>query len=121
MIEITLLKCKHAGKEEARKLLPYIQNSDVFAPEAGYGTEDSVAEYEEYWESILSSRLSRTRFNKENEIIMSKRFGLTNDLERRKLKQEYGLVLYDYLFRNRVLLWHVERFSKQEAEKVIAQ
>jgi hypothetical protein len=48
-LDITLLKVRHEGKEEARKLFPYIDNCDVFCPEATLCSASWVETYEQEW------------------------------------------------------------------------
>ena len=57
MIDITLLKVKHSLVSEARKLIPFIQNCDVFGIENAGASEEEADRVERYMqEAYLLSR-----------------------------------------------------------------
>lgn len=109
MLEVTILKVTHAGREEARKLLPYIKQADVYAPEEAAVTEELAQQYESSWEQVLSSGWSRTRFIKATEEKLR--------LFPPNIK-DYILTERDYLYQRKVPIWSVERYQRQEAQRL---
>jgi hypothetical protein len=107
MLEITVLKTRHAGKDEARKLFPYIKTSDVFSPENACISEQEAKVLEDNWESNLG--LSRTQYRKKSGIAN----GATHRIS------EYYTLLYESIFRNKIPLWYAERFSDLEQKRSI--
>ena len=103
MLEVKILKNTHSGTEEARKLREYIQNCHVYSSEWASRTEEECSEFERGWEEILGAHLSRSKFNR---LI---REGWANE------NDDFRLVLFDYLFRNQVPLWHAERLPEMES------
>ncbi|MBI4451127.1 hypothetical protein HY642_04070 [Candidatus Woesearchaeota archaeon] len=106
MIEIKLLKVDHSGEEEARKLLPYIQSCDVFGPEVAFQAAETAAHTERLWERILQSGCSLTRLKKE--------FMPVQAYTSAGSAGEYLRKLREYTFRNKVRLWHPERFAEPQ-------
>ena len=109
MLDITILKVEHYGVREAKKLLPYIQNCEIFCPEFSCGTEKEAQEQETLWENTLTSGISRSQFKK--------CFSFQNEAPK---MMDYNMKLYDYCFRSKRLMWYLERFSSQEAEELTA-
>ncbi len=107
MIEVTILKVQHVGEDEARKLLPYVQNCDVYSPENPYATERISASWEAGFEQ--ASKLNRTQFSK---VIQA----LLNSM--RPDDFAYFVKQYDYLYRAKRPLWFLERCSPEERQKV---
>jgi len=112
MLEVTILKVQHSGTREARKLLPYIQNCDVFGPEDSIVTEKIALDKEKDWEKIIKSDESRFRF-----------IGRTSDkireIEWHPERAEYLLKVYDYLFREQKPLWFPEKCSEEERKNLL--
>jgi len=110
MIEIILLKERHATEEEAKKLRPYIEWCDIYGKEnAACSTEDAEA-IEEDWNNSLHN-LSRTAFRKWREKCHSSVYS----------HKEIGVFMLktdDYLFRAKKPIWFVERFEKKDSEKI---
>ena len=42
MLEVTILKVTHSGASEAKKVLDYIKNCDIYAPEVAVLTEQKA-------------------------------------------------------------------------------
>lgn len=62
MLATTVLKVRHEHEHEAKKLLPYIKECDVFAIENAFVTEGQAQEVEKVWEDLLGSGISLPRF-----------------------------------------------------------
>jgi hypothetical protein len=90
MLDLTLLKVKHAGEKEARKLLPYVGLCDAFSPESATLTERDAKLAEEEWRRFLKS-MSHKRFIRNTTEIQR----ATNP----PLIAEYAIRMGDYLFR----------------------
>ena len=107
MIELTLLKVTHSGEQEARKLIPYIQDCDVFGIEGAICTEREASENERVWQRLLGTDISRSRLQEMPYVSILD--------EKRRV---YTAKVIDYLFRNKRLLWSTERFTEEEAQMV---
>jgi hypothetical protein len=70
MLDLTLLKVKHAGEKEARKLLPYVGLCDAFSPESATLTERDAKLAEEEWRRFLKS-MSHKRFIRNTTEILN--------------------------------------------------
>src|SRR5574341_794999 len=108
MIEITILKVKHVGESEAKKLLQYMQGCDVWGLEEGFSSEETATRMEKEWMSILTSNESRSAF--------LQRIALNSHKKPAKEKV-YLLKKFDYLFREKKPLVILERFSAREAKE----
>tara|TARA_Y100000310_G_C20666113_1_gene807595 strand:+ start:1391 stop:2206 length:816 start_codon:yes stop_codon:yes gene_type:complete len=100
MLDVTLLSVEHAGEEEAKKVLPYIQDCDVVSVESPFETEKGAIKSEKEWNSLLN--LTRTKFNKQRREVYRKNG---------KDVIDYWVKVEDYLFRSRLPLWHIERWE----------
>lgn len=109
MLETTLLKVKHAGAEEARKLLPYILNTDVYSVERPACTEEKATNEEQAWENIINAGMSRSAFA---------RLSAHAHKHTPPEQQAYCTIQDDYLFRSKVPLWGVERFQPTKAQQM---
>ncbi|NQV91902.1 hypothetical protein HQ489_05505 [Candidatus Woesearchaeota archaeon] len=109
MLEVKLLKVTHAGKKEARKLIPYIQEADIYSPEHAGSTNEMALAMEHDWQRVLSSGGSRKHFQKVTE------FGLQHLPPN---QQDYAVSEKVYLFRNEVPIFYLERFTPAEAMKL---
>lgn len=113
MLELTILKVCHSGFAEARKLLVYIQACDVFGEENA-AEQETIAEFGELeWERVLSSVKSLTAFRALQDKAIY--------FEQNPGRQAYGKKVREYLFRNKVFLWHAERFSQEESQGLFAR
>lgn len=115
MLDVTFYKVKHGGateKEtlvEARKIIPYIKQSDVFSLEMTAHSKEEVYQIARSWAAVLKdSQANRTNVRRMMENNLGGSRG-TNDNG-----GLYLLTLTDYLFRSKVGLWLAERFSTRE-------
>jgi hypothetical protein len=109
MLDLTLLKVKHAGEKEARKLLPYVGLCDAFSPESATLTERDAKLAEEDWRRFLKS-MSHKRFIRNTTEIQR----ATNP----PLIAEYAIRMGDYLFRASKPIIILERWTNAEHGKV---
>ena len=112
MIDIKLLKVSHGTSREARKLLPYIQEADVWCPENAASTEDEAVMNEKTWQGFLSSGWNRSRFEKD----------LDRDLSSQNMEtqaRDYVKTEKSYLYRNKKTIWHLERFSSERSRELL--
>ena len=109
MLETTILKVTHAGEEEARKLLPYIQNCHVYAPEAATQTEEGAQTAENIWENILKKDISWSKVKEAHETTYNRE---DSELRAYRLKEN------NYLLRQKRKPWYLERFTQQESDLV---
>ncbi len=105
-LDITILKVSHSGADEAKKLVPYIQQCDVYAPEAAFGTEYGAKFAEREWITALSDD---KMYRKAMQNLVSR----AQSLECELLDQAYALKEQVILLRERKPKWHVERFSSR--------
>lgn len=115
-IQITLLKVRHYGESEAKKLAEHISTCDVYGPEAPFSTELDASGIEDCWETLLSSNLSRSALREHFEQPGAyKRYSPSNiDAEQMIV---YDRKMRDYLYRSKKPLWHLERFSQFDSIK----
>ncbi len=109
MIYVKLLKVVHTEREEARKLIPYIKEADIWCPEYAGLTDDMAKVMEADWEVMIRSTLSRSTFLRKTEEGLQ--FLPPN-------QRRYVLGQADYLFQNKVLIWYLERFTPEKAATV---
>ena len=107
MLNTTILKTHHYGIGEARKLLPYIQSSDVYSPENSSCTEIEASHLERVWETAISSGWTFAKFIKRNGL------NFPSSLEPTKA---YARLQFEYLFQSKSIIWFVERFSEKESK-----
>ena len=106
MLELKVLRVYHSGDKEAKKLLPYIKECDLFCSEEAFLTEEAAARVEA--ELQLKYKGSRTNFHNWASTL------LQNDNEQ---ERAYLLRKFDYLYVSKVPVWHLERFTDEEARK----
>ena len=102
MLQVKILKVKHAEAVEARKLLPYIQRTHVYSPEDAVLEEPVAYQLEDDWEKVLSSVWTEDKF-----AAATERHFAHSPPNQRKYCVEERL----YLFRYKVPLLYLERFS----------
>jgi len=105
MLEVTILKTEHAGVEEARKLLPYIQSSDAFGLELEATTKDGAKGFEGSWVRMLKSDVSRTKFLRRLDSISNCPIPSFKD---------YMDKAFGYMFRSRTPLYYAERWNNED-------
>ena len=113
MLEITLLKVEHQTVGEARRLLPYIKECDVFGPESALLSRQDAEYTDRNWEERITKDISRTAFLKD----------LTETLARTEPHPgilAYKQKLFDYLFTEKKLLWHPERHPDEQRTRILA-
>jgi len=107
MINVKLLKIRHFGEYQAKKLRPFIEEADIFGLEQELTSGDIAHQEEMFWIEILES-WSRSRFTRKlGEISL--------DILPIKEHRDYTNVTKDMLYRNKKLIWHSERFTEQES------
>ena len=104
MLEIKMLKVVHDGEDEARKLLPHIQECDVFSQESQALTEEEAVLLEQNWEALL--QMSRSRFRHELERTYG---GSDSSFAQYNIKRD------DYLFQNKKPIIFLERWSQEDS------
>ena len=108
MLEVEILKVKHKTQEEARKLLPWIKDTDVYSMESPM-TEDSAKFHEDDWHKILSQNWSRSMFER---------------VTRFKMKEpdpeifDYDFTSRSYAFRQRRPILFLERHTPDNLKKI---
>ena len=108
MLEVTILKVRHKGINEARKTLPYIKSCDVFGPEFAYRSEAVANIDEQLWEESIVSDMTRTAFKQKMAESLK--------MQGQMLESSYILQIVDYAFREKIIIYFPERFSEEEAE-----
>src|SRR3989344_7827695 len=109
MLDTTILKIEHSKEDNAKKLLPYIQKCNVYAPEAAFVTLEWAEKDEKDWEDFLGSGKSRTHLAK---ALRERYADFPQDDTAFTIKE------YDYLFQNQRLIWNLERFSQEEGRYI---
>ena len=109
MLEATIVKTKHEGELRAKKLYPFIQRSDVYAPESAASSEPQARQMELELE-VGFHQLSRARFNE----IIRRAYGQYPSDQR-----EYVVKQFDYLHGLKKPIWYVERFTPEEAAEIL--
>lgn len=94
----------HSGAEEARKLKPYIEQSDAFSLEAARLTESRAKKWEQSWKQLLDMNLSRDRVLPALERRNADIFPDKNILD-------YMNIVHDYLFTGKVSMYYTERWK----------
>ncbi len=107
-LEMTLLKVHHSGASEARKLIPYIQNCDVFGPENPCATENESREIENYWEAAL--KLTRSAHRRFLDRIYSDTGTISPETA------EYNRAQQEVLHRSQKPIYILERLSDEDSE-----
>ena len=108
MLEVTILKTRHHGKDESIKLRPYIDNCDLFSLEQACATEEQARILEMDWEKTLKkSKVYAKRF------VEIRYHGNSVD------GANYQTFLFDALHGANRSIYLAERFTNIcEAEKV---
>jgi len=109
MLEVDILKVTHATEKEAKKLLPYIKDCDVYSPEAAFLSEPEARIREYEWEGLIKSDMNRTRF------LKIKTFQEESDPR----ILAYSMKEWEYCFRSKKPFWYLERFSTQRAKELM--
>lgn len=114
MLEIKVLKVIHYGEKEARKLIPHIENTDIYAEENAGATEEMARAHEKNWQWVInSSGWSFDQFVRNREAAQKAQRRGQDD-------GQYALFQSSYLFAEKVPIYVVERFSQAEHEKIMA-
>ncbi len=108
MLEVTILKVRHAGAREVVQSHHYIDECDIFGTENFYYTKRKAEQDEWVWASLLQLPHRKRQRVLESEFPLSEH---PDDSE-----------LYNYLEQSYVLvqgkpLWFAERFSEEEAKE----
>lgn len=117
MLDVTIYKVSHGGineketMEHARKLIPYVKNSDVFSLEISVYSEEEAAAFSRFWNKVLENPGS----TREGVRKMMEKDPNTPHYSLHRL---YTFTLVDYFFRNNVGIWFAEQFpTALEARK----
>ena len=116
MLEVTILKVKHSGYEEAKKLEHYIEQCDVFSPEAAFYTEEIASIEEKCWLELL--KLSGSRVNK---LLSKSPKQLYDPVNNEAIPidfMHYRNKLYNLLHKYRKPIYCLERFSEGEIKNI---
>lgn len=110
MLELKILKVNHSGKDNAKKLIPYIENCDIFGMESGCATKEHAEEIESHWEYMLQTNKSVARLKIELEEVKYSDKSIHPD----EIEFEKQLDIELYKFRKPIIV--LERFSKLESK-----
>ena len=108
MLEVEILKVKHKTQEEARKLLPYIQKTDVHSMEAPM-TEESAQFHENDWYKTRSENWSRSMFERVTRYVMKE---LDPEIF------DFCLAERSYTYRQRLPILFLERHTPDNLKKI---
>lgn len=118
MLDITILKTAHGGDDcrqaelRARKLIPYVENCDVFSIESALVTEKTAKLIENVWAGLLKSKnISRQDFAEGTEYFVKQ--------EQNPTIRAYLKKAYEYVFRNRKPLYCAERWPDDTKANII--
>jgi len=103
-LDITILKVAHSGADEAKKLVPYIRQCDVYSPEAAFETKHGAEFAEREWVTALTDK---NMYGQAMQNLVS----LAQSAE--MPDGAYALEEQVLLLRERKPKWHVERFSSR--------
>lgn len=107
MLEIKILKVTHEGAAEAQKLVPFIQECDVFCPEKPACIEEIARKEEIFWQKIFE-------MNRFNFAMCAKE--VHGHLP--KLEQDYIITQDMTIFDSKKPILFLERFSKSESMQI---
>jgi hypothetical protein len=107
MLKVTLLKVRHDGEQDAKKLLDHIKRCDVYAPERLAGRVEQAVPTERMWMEDL--KLSRSAFLRKLESLK----------DGRKSDNEFETKQLDYMFRQAKPMVILEKFSGEESEYLL--
>lgn len=109
MLDITILKTDHAGRREAQRLSPYMRKADVYSPEsAGFSVEEA-----EQAEFMSREMIVGNATVDEIKAIQAKR--KCDGIVGQYTRAETLLTV-----RHRVPLYIPERFSSEDAERLVS-
>ena len=109
MLTITLLKVTHSGRAEAKKLHPFIENCDVFAPENAYCSVADAVECERQWQQDLKSGRSRAHMK---EVIAGWSLFCTSD------ERYYKEIFWKSMYQFRKPAFYLERFAPDVSRRL---
>jgi hypothetical protein len=102
-LEVTILKVRHWGADEARKLFPYIDQCDVFCPENAHGLKEETKPMNRYFYDL------RTQNTIEKKKFVEECFGNNEERLFSKTHHEYALLQEKMIF-------YLESFSKKQVD-----
>ena len=102
MLNANILKVRHAGFDQAKKLELYIEKCDVFSIEAAGAGENEVRKAEDLYELALKGEPLKP---------FSDYVGLT---EGGRIRAEYNATQMAYLLNHKKPIWLVERLTDEE-------
>jgi len=110
MLEVTILKGKHDTEDDAKKLLTYLRQCDVYAPESALLLKSEAERREDVFEKLLTQDLSRNRLT----VLLEK---MEESASHHSHYPKYNRKQSEYMYRQKKLLWYVERCTSEEAVK----
>lgn len=110
MLEVTILKGKHDTEDDAKKLLPYIKQCDVYAPESALLLRSEAEKREDVFEKVLAQDLNRNELN-----VLLEKMEIKSSYHYHYPK--YNRKQNEYLYREKKPLWYVERRTSDESAK----
>ena len=100
---ITILKTGHHERSEAKLLLPYIREADLYCPEIAVGSEEECTKLENDWDEVLGAGYSLTKYRRVSQERMQRgKMGPFMNLER------------EYCFRGKLPIRYIQRFPDKE-------
>ncbi len=113
MLEVKLLKVTHSGKKEAKKVLPYLDNADIFGLEVSNLTEEEASLKEANFEKVLTTGVSKDKFFRSLKANLE-RSGMHSGM------RKYQTTIYGGVFMKKLPLWHLERFGVRRRDELMS-
>ncbi|MEM4259310.1 MAG: hypothetical protein QXS38_00920 [Candidatus Pacearchaeota archaeon] len=104
MLEVVIASVWHSSEKEARKLLPFMKQCDVFSYEESFRKEQELENLEKSWQDLLTPNNTLTKFRKVLRQHLSKIYANPGQLA-------YILKLLEYGYRDGKILFFAERHN----------
>lgn len=112
-LSVSLLKVYHLGMDEARKVLPYTQKCDIFSLESMGMTDDAARTEEAEWLGLIGR-------NDVSRNLFSTSLKETKDRTNGPNIVRYCDTVMEYIFRQKIPIWHTERYAtEREADTIL--
>lgn len=115
MLEVTVLKTVHMGKNEAEKLAPHVKECDAFSLEMAHMTESEAKNIERSWAGLLKTNMDLTTF-----LRLLKNRSDRLEYPNQAFREYYDKV-NEYLFTEKKPIFYTERWKTIDASKEIAE
>jgi hypothetical protein len=113
MLEVTVYKSRHFGVAEAKRMRGPIEQSDIFCPENSSTEREEADIMEQEIAQMWHSNISRTKAHVlHNEGMHGTYTGIWTPMS------EYGVALFDTMFRNKKPFCVLERFTAAESKRL---